>query len=131
MNSHDMALHEDAANRLVLGTAQLGMPYGIANRSGQPDASQGRAIIEAAWEVGIRTFDTARAYGESEMVLGRTLAEMKVSQQARIVTKITVPLDPSDRRALRKVVAESLDCLGVPGVYGLLWHSEQVLDVLE
>ena len=38
MNSHDMALHEDAANRLVLGTAQLGMPYGIANRSGQPDA---------------------------------------------------------------------------------------------
>jgi len=125
-----MALHEDAANRLVLGTAQLGMPYGIANRSGQPDASQGRAIIEAAWEVGIRTFDTARAYGESEMVLGRTLAEMKVSQQARIVTKITVPLDPSDRRALRKVVAESLDRLGVPGVYGLLWHSEQVLDVL-
>ena len=92
--------------------------------------SQGRAIIEAAWEVGIRTFDTARAYGESEMVLGRTLAEMKVSQQARIVTKITVPLDPSDRRALRKVVAESLDRLGVPGVYGLLWHSEQVLDVL-
>ena len=54
MNSQDMA-HKDEANRLVLGTAQLGMPYGIANRSGQPDASQARAIVEAAWEAGIRT----------------------------------------------------------------------------
>ncbi len=130
MTSHDTALHEDAADRLVLGTAQLGMPYGIANKSGQPDASQARAIVEAAWEAGIRTFDTARAYGESELVLGRALAELKVAQEARIVTKVTVPLDPSDRGALRKVVAESLDRLGVPRVHGLLWHSEQALDVL-
>lgn len=130
MTSHDTALHEDAADRLVLGTAQLGMTYGIANRSGQPDASQARAIVEAAWEAGIRTFDTARAYGESELVLGQALAELKVTQQARVVTKVSVPLDPSDRGAMKKVVAESLDRLGIPRVYGLLWHSEQMLDVL-
>ena len=53
-----------------------------------------------------------------------------MSQQAQIVTKVPLPPDPSDRGALRKIVAESLDRLGVPRVYGLLWHSEQVLDVL-
>jgi len=131
MNCLDTSLHEDGVDRLVLGTAQLGMPYGIANRSGQPDASQGRAIVEAAWEAGIRTFDTARGYGESEVVLGRALADMKVSRQARIVTKVPVPSDASRKGTLKRVVAESLDRLGVPQVYGLLWHSEQVLDVLD
>jgi len=131
MNVLDTALHEDAADRLILGTAQLGMPYGIANRSGPPDASQGRAIVEAAWETGIRTFDTARGYGDSELALGRALAEMKVSQEARIVTKVRIPADASQRGTLKKVVAESLDRLGVPQVYGLLWHGEQVLDVLD
>jgi aryl-alcohol dehydrogenase-like predicted oxidoreductase len=130
MNNRKLAADEELASRLVLGTAQLGMRYGIANRSGRPDASQGRAIVEAAWEAGIRTFDTARGYGESELVLGRALADLNLSHEAKIITKISPPSNPSDRDALRKIVAESLDRLGVPGVYGLLWHSEQILDVL-
>ncbi|MEN9561731.1 MAG: hypothetical protein RIQ56_1004, partial [Candidatus Parcubacteria bacterium] len=56
-------------DKLVLGTVQLGMSYGIGNFSGQPSRAQALEIIDRAWEAGIRTFDTAAAYGEAEIVL--------------------------------------------------------------
>ena len=50
--------------QLVLGTAQLGMNYGIANTSGQPDFPTIKSIIQNAWNNGIQEFDTAQAYGK-------------------------------------------------------------------
>jgi len=55
-------------SHLVLGTAQLGLPYGIANQTGQPDQVVATAIIREAWNQGIREFDTAQGYGDSEQV---------------------------------------------------------------
>lgn len=54
-----------------LGTAQLGLPYG--NRAGAPLISEAEAfaIVDCALSGGIRFFDTASAYGESEERLGR------------------------------------------------------------
>ena len=71
--------------RLTLGSAQWGMPYGIANRSGPPDDGELAAMIERAHDAGLRTIDCARAYGESEARIGRTLAP---SHDWRIVTKL-------------------------------------------
>jgi len=42
--------------KLILGTVQLGMPYGIANTSGQPDHATARALVKAALDNGIRHF---------------------------------------------------------------------------
>jgi len=39
---------------LVLGTAQLGLSYGIANKIGQPDQDVSTAIIREAWNGGIQ-----------------------------------------------------------------------------
>lgn len=60
-------------DRLVLGTAQLGMPYGIANQSGQPTASEAERIVRTAITNGVCYLDTARAYGNSESVVGHAL----------------------------------------------------------
>ncbi|HPB87945.1 MAG TPA: aldo/keto reductase [Thermotogota bacterium] len=57
-------------SKLTLGTVQLGMPYGIANRSGMPDEAIAQDILEEAWRNGITSFDTAAAYGESEKRIG-------------------------------------------------------------
>ena len=46
-------------DKLVLGTVQFGMDYGIANRSGQVSKEESDAILRLAWERGIRRFDTA------------------------------------------------------------------------
>jgi aryl-alcohol dehydrogenase-like predicted oxidoreductase len=58
-------------SRLTLGTVQLGMPYGIANKSGQPDEHLARQVLDAAANGGIVSYDTAQGYGSSESVLGR------------------------------------------------------------
>ena len=80
--------------RLTLGSAQWGMPYGIANQAGPPSADELVAMLERAQAAGISTIDTARAYGESEVSIGRALrgeAFQEAGQGFRIVTK----LDPS------------------------------------
>ena len=59
-----------------LGTVQLGMPYGIANRIGQPDKEQASAILQTASCAGIDCFDTASSYGDSEALLGEFFASM-------------------------------------------------------
>ncbi|TVY08048.1 aldo/keto reductase [Paenibacillus cremeus] len=60
---------------ITLGTVQLGIPYGIANRSGQPDELRSRKILDAAVEGGITSFDTAPTYGSSEQILGQYFSE--------------------------------------------------------
>ena len=63
-------------SKLCLGTAQLGMEYGVNNVTGKPGFEESRAIIRTAVESGITTFDTAPAYGDSEIILGRCLKEL-------------------------------------------------------
>jgi len=63
-------------SRICLGSAQLGMDYGINNLTGKPGPEESRSIVRTAVEKGITTFDTAPAYGDSELVLGRCLGEL-------------------------------------------------------
>jgi aryl-alcohol dehydrogenase-like predicted oxidoreductase len=56
--------------KLALGTVQFGMPYGIANRTGQVEQAGIGRILATAREAGIRTIDTAISYGDSETRLG-------------------------------------------------------------
>ena len=55
--------------KFVLGTAQLGLNYGITNIVGKPTKDQSIEIIKYAIENNIKQFDTAREYGESENLL--------------------------------------------------------------
>ena len=52
--------------KLALGTAQFGMEYGVANQSGKPSQKGMRSILDLAWDHGMHTIDTAKAYGNSE-----------------------------------------------------------------
>jgi aryl-alcohol dehydrogenase-like predicted oxidoreductase len=131
MNSIAHSKEIRTASRLVLGTAQLGMPYGIANRTGQPDFKTAVSIIENAWENGIREFDTAQAYGESEVVLGRALSSLGISNDVRIITKLDPKLEPQRERTLKSAIKRSLERLHVPSLYGLMLHREEWLGYLK
>ncbi len=72
----------------MLGTVQLGLPYGIANTSGQPDYGLAKEILACAWAGGVTAFDTAALYGESEAVLGRAFAELGISDEVVVATKV-------------------------------------------
>ncbi|NOT95777.1 MAG: aldo/keto reductase [Nitrospira sp.] len=112
--------------RLALGTAQFGLPYGIANQAGQVTRPAARAMLDIAAANGIDTLDTAIAYGESETCLG----EVGV-QGFKLVTKL--PAIPAGCDGIRgwvqAQVNASLARLGVKAVYGLLLHRpDQLLD---
>lgn len=126
-------------SRLMLGTVQFGMSYGVANRSGQPSYEDVVQIISQAFDGGVNCLDTAAAYGTSEEVVGRALHELGISDRLMVVTKIRAltPSELADRRlaesAIEASVSESrrrlkLDCLPV-----VLFHREPdavYLDVL-
>jgi aryl-alcohol dehydrogenase-like predicted oxidoreductase len=118
-------------NRLVLGTAQLGMSYGIANKTGLPDLATATAIVQTAWESGICEFDTAQAYGKSEQVLSQALSELGVLQEARVINKLDPSLNHSDKRVLSQALEQSLNRFKVSSFYGLMLHREGFMDLLE
>lgn len=116
-------------SRLVLGTVQLGIPYGIANKTGQPDQTTAQAIVQKAWENGIREFDAAQGYGDSEYVLGSALTALGIVSEARVITKFAPYLNHHDKSAMSKALDESLKRLRVPNLYGIMLHREEQLDL--
>jgi aryl-alcohol dehydrogenase-like predicted oxidoreductase len=118
-------------SRLVLGTAQLGMPYGIANRSGKPDVGGVHSIVQTAWKGGVRCFDTAQVYGDSEQLLGQAIRQLPSdADKAWIITKLDPMLNLQDHKAIGKAVRCSLKHLSVKCLYGLMLHSEDMLPAL-
>jgi len=72
---------------LALGTVELGIEYGIPlpGEGGRPSDADGIRIVHTALEGGINYIDTARAYGESERVIGLALADRR--EDAVLATK--------------------------------------------
>jgi len=110
--------------RLALGTVQFGLPYGVANKSGQVSQNEAQSMLRIASENGIDTLDTAIAYGESEECLG-----FAGVNNFKLVTKLPpIPdgcLDISGW--IHEQVTSSLFRLGVKKLYGFLLHKSEDL----
>jgi aryl-alcohol dehydrogenase-like predicted oxidoreductase len=122
---------EQNISHLVLGTAQLGMDYGIANATGQPVYDIAKSIVQEAWRSGICEFDTAQAYGQSEKVLGQIFKNLSIADKVRVITKFAPDVDPLDRTALNRALDISLNNLDVESLYCLMLHREDMLDLWE
>ncbi|MSQ55898.1 MAG: hypothetical protein EXR31_11080 [Betaproteobacteria bacterium] len=103
--------------KLGLGTVQLGLPYGVTNRRGQPPAVEARRVLETAAGCGIDLIDTAPAYGAAEAVVGEAL---RAGLKFRIITKTAT--GAASPTALRETFQRSLERMGVNRVSGLLLH---------
>lgn len=110
---------------LSLGTVQLGLNYGINNTDGKPSQETANAILDCAMEHGINTLDTAGAYGDSEVVIGRWLKTVPREKRPFIVTKAagleTGSLE-TVRHDLQQRVAASKARLGVEQLDMLMLH---------
>lgn len=106
--------------KLVLGTAQFGLDYGISGGNRVPVA-EAHNILSLARAADVNSLDTAPVYGDSETVLGQYLAAEPDS--FRVITKVP-PLDKADNPAavLRETFHGSLKRLGLDRVYGLMMH---------
>ncbi|WP_204127013.1 aldo/keto reductase [Pseudomonas ogarae] len=89
-----------APDKLIFGTVQLGLNYGVSNTSGRPDLVQARNMLRTAVINGVKYIDTARAYGTSEAVVG---AAFKGGWEGRatVITKLSPLADcPVDAESL-------------------------------
>jgi aryl-alcohol dehydrogenase-like predicted oxidoreductase len=116
--------------RVILGCGNFGGVGSAPAFFGQGETEQEAfALMDAAWDVGVRAFDTADAYGggRSETWIGRWLAAR--GHRPVLATKVfnSVTGDPSDRglgrdRILRQIEG-SLERLGVTRVDLYLIHA--------
>ncbi|MBU1694400.1 MAG: aldo/keto reductase [Verrucomicrobia bacterium] len=126
----DLTWREESVSRMVLGTAQLGLNYGIANTDDKPAADESREIIKAAWGGGACFFDTAQGYGDSEKVLGQFLKEAGVVDQAGVITKLDPGLNPENPNEIYDSIVRSADRLGKRPLWAVLLHRAEWLRFL-
>jgi aryl-alcohol dehydrogenase-like predicted oxidoreductase len=110
--------------KIGLGTAQVGMDYGISNRSGRITSSEALGILTLAESAGVRVIDTAAAYGDAEERLGSILSK---DHPFSIVTKLPrLPRDvpPSGTAGwVLDTFEASRQRLRATSVHGLLVHD--------
>ncbi|NLW48744.1 MAG: hypothetical protein GXY86_15630 [Firmicutes bacterium] len=94
-------------SELTLGTAQLGMSYGIANRDGKPSDEAALSLINRAISYGLNSIDTARGYGEAELRVGEAL-KGKYSGEVRVITKLD-PLGWLEQNQSQRNVTAAVD----------------------
>jgi spore coat polysaccharide biosynthesis protein SpsF (cytidylyltransferase family)/aryl-alcohol dehydrogenase-like predicted oxidoreductase len=90
--SDDDKMFEHAYGRMVLGTAQFGMLYGVVNKSGEPDQQAVERMARTAIDHGVTDIDTARCYGNAEAKLGHALRN-GWRYRVRLLSKIDPPAE--------------------------------------
>ena len=116
-------------SQMTLGTVQLGMEYGIANRTGRPAKATAVAMVRSAVAHGATALDTARTYGESEAVLGEALSGAWRSR-TQVITKLDTlktmssgASDASIQGTVDASIDQSCEALGTERLQTLLLHD--------
>ncbi len=105
-------------SKLVLGTVQFGMNYGIASAS-RPDISTIEKILRLAYTNGINILDTSAAYGNAEEILGEVINASKYN--FKIISKY-----PQNDSSVKETFCNTLERLQVSSLYGYLLHHFEV-----
>ncbi len=118
---------------LCLGTAQLGMKYGINNKVGKLQKEAVFDILDTAMENHIVVWDTASIYGEAEELLGEYLSKhADTTQDVKIISKQCNPVEGLDclgiERSIREELQSSLEKLHRQYLDGYLLHSYREID---
>ncbi len=110
---------------VVLGTVQLGIPYGRQRDAGVVPEARAFAVLDRAWALGIRAFDTAEAYGDAANRLQTWLERRGLAAEAQVITKVQLgSLRQDAERALARFAAARQVLLLSHGVAdGAHWES--------
>lgn len=107
-------------NAFIIGTAQLGQKYGIANTSNLTSKHLTQVFIEEASTLNLNSFDTASSYGNSESLIGNGIKNL--NKEITIYTKIS-KLKNKNILEAKKEFGKSLKKLKLSNIEGLLLHN--------
>ena len=105
--------------KLVIGSAQLGMKYGLFNNK-SISRKEFKKIEKLVFKSNINFIDTAISYGDSENIIGNSKLK-----NLNIITKIKL-LEKKDiyiKDWVSKEISKSLNRLKIKNIYGVLIHD--------
>lgn len=104
--------------KVIIGTAQIGLDYGINNNTGKISEVDAIEILKYGYSSGIRFIDTAEVYGDAHEVIGKFHTKYQDSK-FKVITKIPNHINT----ALEKKSCEYLNQLKVEKIDVLMYHS--------
>jgi aryl-alcohol dehydrogenase-like predicted oxidoreductase len=110
-------------SRIILGTANFGNRYGVANKGKLLSKGESELILNWAQKNGINHFDSALSYGDSSEILR---SHIDHSYEPEIDTKLDEKTCQSGKLIV-ETVKSILHNLGVPQLSVLYLHREELL----
>ena len=95
-------------SEIALGTVELGLDYGIPSGDHvRPNEAAAARLLHRALDLGINLIDTARAYGDSEAIIGQALHDRR--DEIILASKVVCPPPGTlDDAQLRNEIAGSV-----------------------
>jgi aryl-alcohol dehydrogenase-like predicted oxidoreductase len=106
------------SDKLILGTVQFGLKYGINNSLGKPEKESVFDILTYAHNNGIKYLDTAELYGNAHELIGE-FHKLHPTKKFNIITKF--PHDFED--SLDNKINSYLNQLDIDYLEAILFHS--------
>lgn len=106
------------SSKLILGTVQFGLNYGVNNIQGKPEKKTVFDILSNAYENGIRFLDTAELYGDAHDLIGE-FHKFNPTKKFEIITKFPHDFEES----LELKIINYLDQLNVKTLNAILFHT--------
>ena len=105
-------------NKLILGTVQFGIPYGINNTKGKPDKEQVFEIFLHAFKNGIKYLDTSELYGNAHELIGE-FHKLNPTKKFNTITKFPHVSEGN----LENKIKNYLNQLNIDHLEAVLFHS--------
>ncbi|MYE90370.1 aldo/keto reductase [Candidatus Poribacteria bacterium] len=131
-------------SEISLGTVELGMDYGIPARGDhlQPSEADAARTLNCALDLGVNLIDTARAYGESEAIIGRVLKSRRT--EYLLATKISSSnwesytgkelreqVEASITESLRTLQTDTIDLLYIHNATPELIQCGEIAEIMQ
>ena len=105
--------------KLILGTVQFGIDYGVNNSIGKLEENQVLELFKIAHNQGIRILDTAEVYGNAHEIIGN-FHKKNDDFKFKIITKFPHSVKYN---SINNKVLEYLEQLAVSSIEVLMFHS--------
>ena len=134
MNNRILGRSGIEVSEISFGTVSLGRPYGIGINGPQdiPAESEAIDLLRSAFDHGINFYDTARFYGQSETLLGKTFKDKRdrviICSKSAHYHQRDEPLPPGGeiRKMTEKSIQQSLSALQTSYIDVYMLHNGDV-----
>jgi|TARA_Y100000385_G_C13013359_1_gene602718 aryl-alcohol dehydrogenase-like predicted oxidoreductase len=105
--------------KLILGTVQFGIDYGVNNSIGKLEENQVLELFKIAHNQGVRILDTAEVYGNAHEIIGN-FHKKNDDSRFKIITKFPHSVKYN---SINNKVLQYLEQLAVSSIEVLMFHS--------